>query len=83
MLDWLASLYDMLAIILYLCTNLVSYDSTQFVTKVRLVLDCIYRFIYYRACLAFTHLIIVWYPCLIDQLSYLLHLISRDLFLET
>ncbi|KAJ9682089.1 hypothetical protein PVL29_018126 [Vitis rotundifolia] len=37
MLDWLASLYDMHAIILYLCPNLVSYNSAQLVTKVRLV----------------------------------------------
>ena len=28
MLNWLASLYDMHTIILYLCTNLVSYDDT-------------------------------------------------------
>ena len=34
MLDWLASLYDMHAIIMYLCTNLVSYDSTQLAAKV-------------------------------------------------
>ncbi|RVW75192.1 hypothetical protein CK203_061766 [Vitis vinifera] len=33
MLDWLASLYDLHAIILYLCTNLVFYDSAQLVTK--------------------------------------------------
>ena len=66
MLDWIASLYDMHANILHLCTNLVSYDSAQLVIKVRLVLNCVYWFICYHACLAFTHLITVWYPCLID-----------------
>ena len=83
MSDWFASLYDMHAIILYLCTNLVSNDSAQFVTKVRLVLDCVYWFICYHACLAFTLLIIVRYPYLISQLSYLFHLISRDSILGT
>ena len=42
MLDWLAALYDMHDIILYLCTNLVSYDNAQLVTKVCLALDCVY-----------------------------------------
>ena len=77
MLNWFASLYDMHAIILHLCTNLVSYDSAQLVTKVHLVLDCVYRFICYHVCLAFTYLITVWYPCLINQFPYLLHLIRK------
>ena len=68
------------AVILYLCTNLVSYDSAQLVTKVRLVPYCVYLFICYHAGLAFTPLIIVRYPQLINQLSHLLHLISRDPF---
>ena len=80
MLDWFASLYDMYAIIMYLCTNLVSYDNTQLVIKVHLVLDCVYLFTCYHACFAFTSLIIVRYPQLINQLSRLFHLISIDLF---
>ena len=80
MFDWFASLYDMYAIILYLCTNLVSYDNTQLVIKVRLVLDCVYLFTCYHACFAFTSLIIVRYPQLINQLSRLFHLISIDPF---
>ena len=83
MLDWLASLYDMHVIILYLVTNLVSYDSTHLATKLHLVPDCVYLFICYHTGPAFTPLITVWYPQLIDQLSHLLHLNSRDPFLRT
>ena len=72
MLDWLASLYDMHAIIMYLCTNLVSYDSTQLAAKVCLVPDCVYLFICYHACFAFTPFITVRYPQLIIQLAHLL-----------
>ena len=78
LIDWLLYL-----IILHLCTNLVSYDNAQLVIKVRLEPNCVYWFIYYHACLAFTHLITVRYPCLINQLSYSFHLISRDSFLRT
>ena len=46
MLDWFASLYDIHVIILYLCTNLVSYDSTHLATKLRLVPDCVYLLSY-------------------------------------
>ena len=81
--NWLVSLCDMHVIISYLCTNIVPYDSAQLVTKVRLALDYVYRFIRYHACPTFTLLIIVRYPCLINQLSYLLHLISRVPFLGT
>ena len=77
MLNWFASLYDMYAIIMYLCNNLVSYDNTQLVIKVHLVLDCVYRFTCYHVCLAFTHLITVRYQCLINQFPYLLHLIRK------
>ena len=70
-LDWPAPLYDMHAIILYLCTNLVSNDNTQLATKVCLVSDCVYLFICYHACLAFTPLITVRYPQLINQFSHL------------
>ena len=80
MFDWFASLYDMYAIIMYLCTNLVSYDNTQLVIKVHLVLDCVYRFTCYHVCLAFTPFITVRYQQLINQLSHLFHLISRDPF---
>ena len=46
MLDWFASLYDMHVIILYLCTNLISYDSTHLTTKLRLIPDCVYLLSY-------------------------------------
>ena len=83
MFDWFASLYDMHAIIPYLCTNLVSYDNSWLAIKVRFIPDCAYLFICYHACLAFTLSITVWYPQLINHFPHLLHFISRDPFLGT
>ena len=67
-------------IVLYLYTNLVSYDSIQLVTKVHLVPDYVYLFTCYHVRYAFTPLITIRHPRLFNQLPPLLHLISKDPF---
>ena len=74
--DWLIPLYDMHAIILYLFTNFcfpwskpTHQSSTLFVSLVHSII--------------LLWLLFIRYPCLINQWSYLLHLISRDSFLGT
>ena len=89
LIDWLLCFIDLphsmtCMRLFYICALTLSpINSTQLVSKVRLIPDCVYWFICYHVCLAFTHLIIVRYPCLINQLPYLFHLISIDPFLWT
>ena len=71
--DWLIPLYDMHAIILCLFTNLCFPWSKPAHHSGTLLASLVHSVILFW-------LIFTWYPYLINQLSYLLHFISKDLF---